>query len=446
MKPTTRDGILRGGFAALVRLLILAAAGISAYLLSVSLRGGSAVGCGPGSACDAVLQSPWAYVLGIPVSALALVVDLTLLLATFGFGPRSTPKQRRGAWEIIVPCALLVFGAALWFIALQAFVIHRFCPWCMTAHICGAVAAVLLFTRLPMTDSRERRDKDPALSRSSVMRLALVAVLALALFGVAQIIAPRQTYSISTLPTATSNSIVLAPPSVPPSTNVAALPAATNVPRVAAAAPPNIPAPALVNVPTLDLFGGRIRLDLTQVPVWGSPDAPFKLLSLHDYTCSHCREMHSRVLEVQRSFGDRLAVVSLPMPLDARCNSLMRATPRPHTNACQYAKLGLIVWRAKHGAILPFDDWLFGFQKPPPLIDVTNKAVELVGTVAFEIASRDPRVEEQIRQAVEIYGISAREFRQGSMPQFMIGTNIVSGTLTTGQLRAVVTPYVDVPR
>lgn len=443
MKPTPRDGLLRGRFAALVRVLLLAAAGISAYLLSVSLRGGSAVGCGPGSSCDAVLQSPWAYVLGIPVSALALVVDLALLLTTFGCGPRSTPKQRRGAWEIIVPCALLVFGAALWFTGLQAFVIHRFCPWCMTAHTCGAVAAVLLFTRLPLTEARTGRDQDAALPRSSVVRLALAALLALALFGAAQIIAPRPTYSVSTIPTATSNSIVLAPPSVPPSTNTVARTAVTNAPRVVAAPVTNHPAPVVANVPTLDLFGGRIRLDLTQVPVWGWPTAPFKLLSLHDYTCSHCREMHSRVLEVQRSFGDKLAVVSLPMPLDAQCNSLMRATPRPHTNACQYAKLSLIVWHAKHGAIQPFDDWLFGFQKPPPLIDVTNKAVELVGTVAFEIASRDPRVEEQIRQAVEIYGISAREFRNGSMPQFMIGTNIVSGTLTTGQLRAVIAPYVE---
>ena len=43
MKPNPRDGILRGPTALLVRLLILVAAGVSAYLLSVSLSGGSAV-------------------------------------------------------------------------------------------------------------------------------------------------------------------------------------------------------------------------------------------------------------------------------------------------------------------------------------------------------------------------------------------------------------------
>src|SRR5688572_1156350 len=139
MKSITRDGILRGGVAVVIRLLLLAAAGISAYLLSVSLGGGAAVGCGPGSGCDEVLKSRWAYVLGVPVSALALLMDLALLLTTFACGAKSSPKQRRGAWEILAPGALMVLGAALWFVALQALVLQRFCPWCMTAHACGAI-------------------------------------------------------------------------------------------------------------------------------------------------------------------------------------------------------------------------------------------------------------------------------------------------------------------
>jgi hypothetical protein len=105
----------------------------------------------------------------------------------------------------------------------------------------------------------------------------------------------------------------------------------------------------------------------------------------------------------------------------------------------------LIVWRAKHEAIEPFDDWIFGFQKPPPLSDVTNKAVELVGAAAFEQASRDPTLDEKLSTTISIYGTSAREFRHGSMPQFMIGTHIVSGTHTTEELRKVVAKYVGPP-
>ena len=453
MKPTTRDGILRGGRAAAIRLLVLLAAGISAYLLSVSLSGGRAVGCGPGSACDAVLQSPWAYVFGIPVSAAALMVDLALLLTSFACGTKSTPKQRRGAWEIMVPCAVLVLGAALWFLALQAFVLHRFCPWCMGAHLAGALAAVLLLMRVPVTDAVERRDKDPGMSRKTVIKFAALAVFAIALLGIAQTFAPGKTYSVTVVPAPTTSerlatnvraSVSQPTTSALPTTNLATVkPALTQsnppVPPKTNAAPTEV----IAGAQTLDVFGGRIRLDLRQVPVWGAPDAPHKLISLFDYTCHHCREMHERVVAVQRSFGDKLAVVSLPMPLDSECNSLIRRTHPSQVNACIYTRLGLSVWRARRSAIQEFDDWVFSFPQPPPLTEVTNKVLQLIGSVAFEAVSRDPWIEMQLRTDIDLFTVSMRDYRNDRMPQFMIGTNIYSGILTTEELHAKVAAYVE---
>ncbi|HWN95790.1 MAG TPA: vitamin K epoxide reductase family protein [Methylomirabilota bacterium] len=452
MKPTPRDGILRGGRAAIIRLLIAAAAGISAYLLSVSLSGGSAVGCGPGSACDEVLQSRWAYVLGVPVSALALVVDLALLLTTFGCGSKSSAKQRRAAWEIIIPCSILILGAALWFMALQAFVLHRFCPWCSVAHACGAVAAILLLMRVPVTDSRERREKDPAVQRSSMIKLAIAAGFAIALLGVAQVAAPRKSYSVTTVPERSPvntlsqniqrNPIPNAMPG--PATNMAGANAmAAAVSNAANAALSNAPKRTLESFGFLQILGGRVVLDLNKVPIWGPANAPAKLVSLYDYTCHHCRDMHPHVADLRRTFGDKIAIISLPMPLDSQCNSLVRQTPRAHGSACTYAKLGLIVWKAKRAAIEPFDDWVFSFPNPPPLTEVTNKAIALVGLMAFDIASRDPWIEEQLKTNVGIYGITAKEFNKGAMPQFIIGSNIVSGILNAGQFRQFVAPYVE---
>ncbi len=448
MKPTTRDGILRGAMAALIRLLILGAAGISAYLLSVSLSGGSAVGCGPGSACDEVLQSRWAYVVGIPVSAFALVVDLAILLTTFGCGSKSSPKQRRNAWEILLPCSVLVLGAALWFIALQAFVLHRFCPWCMAAHACGGLAAILLLTRIPVTDARNRREKDPAVSRPAMMKLAVAAVIGVALVGVAQVVVPRKTFSVATVPNPAPVRVVsqnikrnASAESLPvPATNVAA--ANSMVATVSNAAKTALTNSRLANT-MVPILGQRMFLDLETVPIWGPVDAPTKLVSLYDYTCHHCREMHPHVVDLRRTFGDKLAIISLPMPLDSQCNHLIRQTPRAHVNACTYAKLGLIVWRAKHDAVEQFDDWLFSFPSPPPLVQVTNKAIDLVGLMAFDVASRDPWVEQQLRTDIEIYIISARENPPGNMPQFLIGSNIVSGILTAEQLRGVVSAHVQ---
>jgi hypothetical protein len=307
----------------------------------------------------------------------------------------------------------------------------------MAAHATGAIAAVLILMRVPLAAGQGSRERDAALPRGRFNRLALISAGLIALLGVAQTISNRQTHTVTSIPVFSTNATIDVARASSPRSNAPVSTAGT-----AAAVTSPAPAAPSGRSRTLDVLGGRFRLDLTQVPVWGSPDAPHTLLSLYDYTCHHCRDMHSRVVEVQRSFGGRLAVVSLPMPLDARCNTLMRQTPPAHRDACVYARLGLMVWRAKREAIEPFDDWFFEFQKPPSLVDVTNKAVELVGAAAFEEAARDRSLDQTLSTSIAIYGVSAREFRNGSMPQFMIGTNIVSGTMTTEQLRAVVAKYV----
>lgn len=454
MKSTTRDGILRGGLAVLLRLLLLAAAGISAYLFSVSLSGGTAVGCGPGSGCDDVLKSRWAYVLNVPVSALAILVDLSLLLTSFACGPKSTPEQRRKAWQILTPGALMVLGAALWFVALQGFVLKRFCPWCMTAHACGAIAAVLLLKRLPLSTTRETKEKSAAISQSTLIKTAAVAVVAIALLGAAQILGPRKTFSNTTLPASAGTTATSIPATNNVSNAVAAVtsanpPVQTNAPTVVRAT--TSAPPALVSKATnvMNVFGGKFHLDLDQLPVIGSRTAPLRMLSLFDYTCHHCQEMHERVVDVQKHFSNKLAVVSLPMPLDSQCNYLMtRGTPPAHSNACVYAKIGLAVWRANPKALMPFDDWIFASptwrppaRRAPPLTEVTNKAIQLVGAMMFEKSCRDPWVQAQVLTDIQMYETSYKEFKNGSMPQFLIGTNLVTGTLTTEQLRAVVEPY-----
>ena len=86
---------------------------------------------------------------------------------------------------------------------------------------------------------------------------------------------------------------------------------------------------------------------------------------------------------------------------------------------------------------------MFGFDKPPPLVDVTNKVMQLVGTIAFEAARHDPWIDQQLATDIGLYAISMRDYGNGSMPQFIIGTNIFSGTLTTEELRKNVAVYVE---
>ena len=259
---------------------------------------------------------------------------------------------------------------------------------------------------MPVSEARERREKDPGVSSDRLVKFSALALVAVAALGVAQTFAPGKTYSVTVMPGTTK------------------------------------PAPAMPAAPLLEVFGGRVKLNLAEVPLWGSPSAPQQLISLFDYTCSHCREMHERVEAVQKSFSNQLVVISLPMPLDAQCNSLIKRTHPKQLNACHYARLGLAVALAKPDAIKAYDDWFFAPLTPPPLTEATSQAVQLVGAEALSKALTNALIEKNLAASMRLFEISAVEYKNGNMPQFMIGTNIFAGDMTTEQLREKVAGYV----
>src|SRR5690242_11361073 len=149
VKHAPKEGLLHPRWLLAVRGLIAIAFLVGSYLLFISFRGMSAVGCGPESGCDKVLHSRWAYWFGLPVSLFALAVYAAIFVITFRLGRKIEPAVQRQAWKILVPCAVLVIGAAIWFFVLQVAVIKAICPFCMTAHGCGFLASLLILRAAP---------------------------------------------------------------------------------------------------------------------------------------------------------------------------------------------------------------------------------------------------------------------------------------------------------
>jgi hypothetical protein len=200
--------------------------------------------------------------------------------------------------------------------------------------------------------------------------------------------------------------------------------------NVVTAALPTTLAPNVVNH-RFQIYRDMFQIDLREVPLMGSTEASFAMLSLFDYTCSHCRVMHQWLAYAHRAFSNDLAIVSLPMPLDSSCNYTVKKTPSAHTNACQYAQLGLQVWRANKEKQAEFDDYIFRGQKPPALTEAEAYARRLVGTNAFDKAAHDPWIAQQLTRSISIYATNYLHVRNGSMPQLMINTNLTTGSLDT---------------
>jgi uncharacterized membrane protein len=354
----------------LVRLALFVAIGISAFLAWNSLKGGAVPGCGPESDCDKVLSSRWGTIFGLPVSLFALPVYGALLYALY---------WKALNWRIVLPLALIVLLAAVWFVGIQAFALRAFCKFCMTAHAAGLLAALFLLRGNPLS------------TRLTVGSLGLAAVLVSA-FGVAQYIGP-----------APGPIQVVSQPAP-------AAPASNQISMVAVAA-----------TPTFAVVDGQFPLDLSRVPITGPVQAPKKLAKLFDYTCHHCRDLHHLLKEFHRKHFNELAVISLPVPLDSGCNPALKRTMPAHANACEYARMGLAVFFANPAKFDEFTAWVFAPARPPELPGTRAFAESLVGKEAFAAALNDPRVEAQIKADVDIYLASSRRAGKGAMPQMLFG-------------------------
>jgi len=179
----------------------------------------------------------------------------------------------------------------------------------------------------------------------------------------------------------------------------------------------------------LTLHGGQFEIDLREVPLLGSPDAPHTVVSLFDYTCQHCRTLHHYLAEVLATFSNELAVVCLPVPLNTNCNPVVRRNLPAHTNACEYAQLALAVWRTNRAQFRAFDAWLFEGAAPPSPEAARERAEGLVGLEALPLALADPWIGAQIRRNGALYKKNYETTGSSRMPQLMFGSQISEGRM-----------------
>ena len=84
----------------------------------------------------------------------AATVYLSILIASFWIGRGRSATARRRATAIVAAAALVAGGAAIWSVYLQAAVVEQVCPYCLAAHACGILIAVLLLLNLRVAAPR----------------------------------------------------------------------------------------------------------------------------------------------------------------------------------------------------------------------------------------------------------------------------------------------------
>jgi uncharacterized membrane protein len=106
---------------------IVALAGLAdATYLSVQAFTGETLSCGGSPDCFRVLGSSYSKVRGIPVALLgALAYFCVFALATFAASGYARART------FLIPIIVAMFLATLWFLYVQAFVLHAYCRYCL---------------------------------------------------------------------------------------------------------------------------------------------------------------------------------------------------------------------------------------------------------------------------------------------------------------------------
>jgi uncharacterized membrane protein len=124
-KTADRFERIRLIFFMIIAIFALAGLADATYLTVSHLAGDDSI-CGASQPCSVVLGSKYAVITGIPTAAFGIIAYFgtfsAAILAMFGY---------KGARTFLVALIAAMFVATLWFLYLQAFVLHAFCPFCL---------------------------------------------------------------------------------------------------------------------------------------------------------------------------------------------------------------------------------------------------------------------------------------------------------------------------
>ncbi len=127
---------------------IISLAGLAdATYLSVQALTGETLSCGGSPDCFRVLGSSYAKVGGVPVA----LIGATAYFCVFAFSTFAMFGYTR-ARKLLIPLIGVMFVATLWFLYVQAFVLHAYCRFCLFS---AAITFLLAGLVIALPSSRQ---------------------------------------------------------------------------------------------------------------------------------------------------------------------------------------------------------------------------------------------------------------------------------------------------
>jgi len=183
----------------------------------------------------------------------------------------------------------------------------------------------------------------------------------------------------------------------------------------------------------VSFLGGKLTVDLYAEAVLGSRDAPYVILELLDYTCPHCRKMHENIKLAERRYGDQLAIVVMPVPLELECNRRLPKTDPMHRDACRLARLAISVAQVDPSVFADFQNFLMRDEDNPPQYGTAVvRAFRLVNRDKLRELTKSDEIENRIQKYINLYANLAARQKSSDKP-FGLPVQIVGDKVFTGK-------------
>ena len=156
------DSYLRSGTLITLFIIILGLCGmaVSGYL-TYGYVVNAAIGCPFNADCDLVQASPYAYMWGVPVPLLGLLMYAALtLMGILLF-------LKKAEWENIISLGIYGISLAgviftLYLYYLEIFVLHAFCSWCIASSIvilCIFILSLVYYNKMKQPGEKKARKR-----------------------------------------------------------------------------------------------------------------------------------------------------------------------------------------------------------------------------------------------------------------------------------------------
>lgn len=462
VKPASNQTLPSNRTVIVLAFVSLVAILASGYLGWIAVTSSKIVGCGGGRIfnCGHVISSRWSLWLGIPVSLLAIGLYAGLAGAlTVGASSRVSFRTRQIGWNAVTVLAITAGLAAIWFLSLQIFVLNHLCTYCLVAHACGLIASVVVV----------RVNPTGHVAASALAMTGLSLLIGGQLLGIqpetfkiekyelpanspevfefeAPIANPKLENNSGSSPAGLNNLVSsIFNSAIFQAAQVLVLMPQANQQQSSAQQNPKQSDLASATTDTanqqektasqpvtrrmVSINGGTIQLDVGQWPIVGSQKAKYVFVEMFDYACPHCRRTHAAIKQASQLLGGDLAVVVLPIPLNAACNPAIFVTHPKFNESCEIAKLSVAVWRVAPEKFSDFHDWMLSTERCPSFAEAKSKADEMVDSKRLDAEIGSTLPAQYIAKTVELY----KRAGSGNVPKLIFPSTSIIGELTSGE-------------